>query len=173
MLTIGVDIGGTKVAAGVVDEGGNVLDRSRRETPQRGTSPPEVAQTIADVVAELAGRTTVAAVGVAAAGFVNDSRSRVVFSPHLSWRNEPLPREVERIVGLPVFLENDANAAAWAESRFGAGRAETHLVCVTLGTGIGGAMLVDGALQRGRFGLAGEFGHMQVVPGGHRCLFRA
>jgi glucokinase len=70
---------------------------------------------------------------------------------------------------LPVVVENDANAAIWAEWRFGAGRGETHLVCVNLGTGIGGALLVNGSLQRGKFGVAGEFGHMQVVPGGHRC----
>jgi glucokinase len=93
----------------------------------------------------------------------------VRFSPHLSWRDEPLQAAVSSRLGLPVVVENDANAAAWAEWRFGAARGESHLVCITLGTGIGGGVLVDGELLRGRYGMAGEFGHMQVVPGGHRC----
>ena len=70
---------------------------------------------------------------------------------------------------VPIFVDNDANAAAWAEWRFGAAQGETHVMMVTLGTGIGGALLIDGQVMRGRFGIAGEFGHMQVVPGGHRC----
>src|SRR5690606_816312 len=76
---------------------------------------------------------------------------------------------VRRRVRLPVIVENDANAAAWAEWRFGAGQDENHLVCVTLGTGIGGAVNVDGVLMRGKYGVAWEFGHMTVAPGGHRC----
>ncbi len=72
-------------------------------------------------------------------------------------------------MALPVVVENDANAAAWAEWRFGAGRGETHLVCVTLGTGIGGGIVLDGRVQRGKHGMAGEFGHMIVVPEGQRC----
>lgn len=70
---------------------------------------------------------------------------------------------------MPVLVDNDANSAAWAEWRFGAGRGEDHLVMITLGTGIGGAILEDGQVKRGKYGVAGEFGHMQVVPGGHRC----
>ena len=72
-------------------------------------------------------------------------------------------------LGVPVIVENDANAAAWAEWRFGAGRGEPRLVCVTLGTGIGGGIVIDGVVQRGRWGMAGEFGHMVVVPDGRRC----
>ena len=93
----------------------------------------------------------------------------MLFAPHLSWRNEPLREAISSRLRLPVVVENDANAAVWAEWRFGAGRGESHLVCVNLGTGIGGAMIVNGTLQRGRFGVAGEFGHMQVVPDGRRC----
>jgi len=72
-------------------------------------------------------------------------------------------------VAVPIFVDNDANAAVWAEWKFGAARGETQVMMITLGTGIGGGILVNGAVQRGRFGIAGEFGHMQVVPGGHRC----
>ena len=169
MLTVGVDIGGTKVAAGVVAHDGSLLDCVRAETPHRSSSPEVVESTVAELVRELAGRWDVHAVGIGAAGFVDATGSLVLFAPHLSWRHEPLRDALRRRLRLPVLVENDANAAAWAEWRFGAGRGESHLVCVTLGTGIGGALVVDGSLVRGRYGVAGEFGHMQVVPGGHRC----
>ena len=166
-LTIGVDIGGTKVAAGVVDPEGKVLEAIRRETPS--TSPQATEDTIADVVAELRSRHEVTAVGIGAAGWIDVTGSSVLFSPHLAWRHEPLRDAVRRRIRLPVIIENDANAAAWAEWRFGAGQGESHLVCVTLGTGIGGAVITDGIMLRGKYGVAGEFGHMTVVPGGHRC----
>ena len=168
-LTVGVDIGGTKVAAGVVDADGLVIDRARRETPDRSKSPRVVEDTIAEVVNDLAERHGASAVGIGAAGFVDVTRSSVLFAPHLAWRDEPLRDAVSRRTGLPVVVENDANAAAWAECRFGAALGETHVVAVNLGTGIGGAVVLDGALHRGRYGMAGEFGHMIVVPGGHRC----
>jgi len=166
-LAIGVDIGGTKVAAGLVDEGGQVLARARRLTPSR--DPQAVEATIVEVVDELRAGQQVVAVGIGAAGFVDADRARVMFAPHLAWRNEPLQAAVADATGLPVVVENDANAAAWAEWRFGAGRGETHVVCVTLGTGIGGGIVTNGRVERGRYGMAGEFGHMVVVPDGHRC----
>src|SRR5690625_753262 len=166
-LAIGIDIGGTKVAAGVVDLDGRVRARARRETPT--TSPQEVLNTIVEVVDELRSNHHVTSVGIGAAGFVDATRSTVLFSPHLAWRNEPLRDAVNRRIGLSVLVDNDANAAAWAEWRFGAAQNEEDLVCITLGTGIGGALVVGGQLHRGRWGLAGEFGHMQVVPQGHRC----
>jgi glucokinase len=164
-----VDIGGTKIAAGVVDETGAVLARARRETPHRSTAPSLVEDAIVDVVGELADAHPVAAVGVGAAGFVDAARASVLFSPHLSWRHEPLREALGRRFDLPVVVENDANCAAWGEWRFGAGRGEDHLLVVNLGTGIGGGIVLDGRLQRGRYGVAGEFGHVQVVVGGHRC----
>lgn len=170
-LAIGIDIGGTKVAGGVVDAHGAVLRRARRDTPHRSTSPRVVEDTIVSVVEELlaVGGQAVAAVGIGAAGFVAADRATVVFAPHLSWRNEPLRESLGSRVPLPVFVDNDANAAVWAEHRFGAGRGESHLVMVNLGTGIGGGIVLDGRVIRGRYGIAGEFGHMQVVPDGIRC----
>ena len=175
-LAIGVDVGGTKVAAGLVDSSGTVLARTRRDTPGRTTRASVVEDVIVDAVAEvqaLAARDfpqqPLVGVGLGAAGFVSADRSTVVFAPHLAWRDEPIRDRLARRLGLPVALDNDANAAAWAEFRFGAGRGESRLLLVTLGTGIGGALVVDGALERGRHGLAGEFGHMQVVPDGERC----
>jgi glucokinase len=169
LLTVGVDIGGTKIAGGVVAGDGTILDRAYAETPSLSKSADVVEDTIADVVLELAARHDVRAVGIGAAGFVDAERATVLFAPHLSWRQEPLRDALERRLRVPVVVENDANAAAWAEYQFGAAVGEDHLVCVTLGTGIGGAVLNRGALERGKYGIAGEFGHMQVVPGGHRC----
>ena len=167
--TVGIDIGGTKIAAGVVDGDGRIREQLRTETPDRSKSPRVVEDTITELVLDLADRHDVHAVGIGAAGFVDADRARVLFAPHLSWRNEPLRDALSSRLRLPVVVENDANAAAWAEYRFGAGAGTTQLVMVNLGTGIGGAIIRDGRLERGRHGMAGEFGHMTVVPGGHRC----
>ncbi|WP_220093518.1 ROK family glucokinase [Flexivirga caeni] len=170
-LAIGIDIGGTKVAGGLVDESGAVVEQVRRSTPHRTTEPKVVEDLIVEVVEELQDRTAipVIAVGIGAAGFVGTDRATVVFAPHLSWRDEPLRDTLATRLAAPVFVDNDANAACWAEYRFGNVQGESHVVMVNLGTGIGGAILVGGRIERGRFGIAGEFGHMQVMPGGHRC----
>ncbi len=167
--TVGIDIGGTKVMAGVVDADGNILETLRTETPDKSKSPKVVEDTIAELVLDLSDRHDVHAVGIGAAGWVDADRSRVLFAPHLAWRDEPLKDALTARLAVPVMVDNDANTAAWGEWRFGAGRGEDHLVMITLGTGIGGAVLEDGRLKRGKYGVAGEFGHMQVVPGGHRC----
>lgn len=172
---IGIDIGGTKVSGGVLDDDGRILVRTRRDTPDRSNAPRIVEDTIVEVYDELLALAEEAAVerpatvGVGAAGFVAADRATVVFAPHLSWRNEPLRESLGKRIDLPIVIENDANAALWAEHRFGAARGASHAVMITLGTGIGGALLVGGHLVRGRYGIAGEFGHMQVVPGGQRC----
>lgn len=169
-LTIGVDVGGTKIAAGLVDEDGRIVTELREPTPD--ASSAAVTAGIAAAVARLraqAGSVPVVGVGVGAAGFVDASRSTVLFGANVAWRNEPLQAEIARLVGLPVVVENDANATAWGEYRFGAGRGEDHLVTITVGTGIGGGIILGGQLYRGRFGIAGEPGHMQVVPDGRRC----
>jgi glucokinase len=171
-LAIGIDIGGTKVAGGVVDEAGVITHRTRRDTPHRSTSPAVVENTIVESVEELLRQVDeddVVAVGIGAAGFVAEDRATVVFAPHLSWRNEPLRDSLAQRIALPISVDNDANAAAWAEATFGAARGESHVVVITLGTGIGGALIIDGTVQRGRHGIAGEFGHMQIMPGGVRC----
>lgn len=167
MLSIGVDIGGTKVAAGVVDERGTILSRLIIPTPSH--SAPDVEDAICRVVSELSARHTVGAVGIGAAGWVDTDQAVVRFSPHLAWRNEPLKERLSARLAVPVLVDNDANAAAWAEFRFGAGQDARVMVMVTLGTGIGGALVINGSLFRGRYGMAGEFGHMAVVPDGHWC----
>ena len=166
-LTIGVDIGGTKIAAGVVDEEGSILARVKVPTPPTARG---VVDAIAEAVREVAaGDRSIEAVGVGAAGYVDDKRATVLFAPNLDWRGEPLKDKVEQRVGLPVVVENDANAAAWGEYRFGAGQGHHDVVCITLGTGLGGGIIIGGKLYRGRFGVAGEFGHIRVVPDGLQC----
>lgn len=166
-LAIGLDIGGTKIAAGVVDAAGHILQRERAATP--GSSPELVEQTVVDLVTSLRRGAPDAPVGVGAAGWMNPETGTVLFSPHLAWRNEPLRDRLVAVLDGPISVANDADAAGWAEYRFGAGQDEPNLVCLTLGTGIGGSLVSDGQLRRGRFGLAGEFGHQVIVPGGHRC----
>jgi glucokinase len=164
---MGVDIGGTKVAAGIVDDDGRVIDRERRLTP--GHDVGETESIIVDVVQALAKRHDVAAVGIGAAGWIGLDNATVMFSPHLAWRNESLLGALTERIPLPLFLENDANAAAWAEYRFGSARDEPVVVCVTLGTGIGGGLVVGGTVYRGAYGLACEYGHMTLVPDGRLC----
>jgi glucokinase len=166
-LTVGIDIGGTKIAAGVVDEQGRILARHRVATAARDAE--QVEETVAALVLELREEYDIEAVGIGAAGFVDEKRSRVNFAPNLGWKDEPLRKAVEAVVGIPVVVENDANAAAWAESRFGAGRGLDYVVTVTVGTGIGAGIVLDGSLYRGRWGAAGEFGHLNVDPGGRPC----
>jgi glucokinase len=166
-LAIGVDIGGTKVAGGVVDDEGRVLDRERRDTPGHDVGDTE--SIIVDVVLSLAARHDVQAVGIGAAGWIANDHATVRFSPHLAWRNEPLRDSLAGRIGLPLIVENDANAAAWAEYRFGAAQGEPVVVCVTLGTGIGGGLVIGGDVYRGAFGIACEYGHMTLVPDGLRC----
>jgi glucokinase len=165
-LTIGVDIGGTKIAAGVVDERGSLLETCKVPTPHITDG---VVDAIADAVRTVSVAHDVEAVGIGAAGYVDSKRATVLFAPNIDLRNEALKDKVEQRVGLPVVVENDANAAAWGEYRFGAGTGHDDVVCVTLGTGLGGGIIIGGKLYRGRFGVAGEFGHVRVVPDGLLC----
>ncbi|HEX5560253.1 MAG TPA: ROK family glucokinase [Nocardioidaceae bacterium] len=166
-LTVGIDVGGTKIAGGVVDERGNVLARARRVSPATDTDAIELA--IEDLVSELRGAHDIEAVGIGAAGFVDSARSVVMFAPNLAWRDEPLRADLERRIGLRVIVENDANAAAWGEFTFGAGEDAADSLLVTVGTGVGGGIVLNGELHRGSFGVAAEIGHMRVVPGGRIC----
>jgi glucokinase len=108
-------------------------------------------------------------VGIGAAGYVDDKRATVLFAPNIDWRHEPLKDKVEQRVGLPVVVENDANAAAWGEFRFGPAREVDDMVLITVGTGLGGGVVVGGRLLRGHVGVAGELGHVRMVPDGIRC----
>ena len=167
-LTVGVDVGGTKVLGGVVDASGKVLATSRRDTPREGGS--ELTKTIAEVALELMQSHSVSAVGVSAAGFVSSDRKTMLATPNIAdWNGVQLDLELEKLIGLPVVIENDANAAAWGEAKFGSGRNQAHMMMLTIGTGVGGGIVVNNQLYRGAFGIAAEFGHLRVVPEGHLC----
>ncbi|MBT2393775.1 MULTISPECIES: ROK family glucokinase [Streptomyces] len=165
-LTIGVDIGGTKIAAGVVDEEGTILETHKVPTPSTAQG---IVDAICSAVAGAGEGHQIEAVGIGAAGYVDDKRATVLFAPNIDWRHEPLKDKVEQRVGLPVVVENDANAAAWGEYRFGAGQGHEDVICITLGTGLGGGIIIGNKLRRGRFGVAAEFGHIRVVPDGLLC----
>ena len=165
---VGVDVGGTKILAGAVDVDGVLAAGMSAETPGRRNLPSVVEDTIVRAVMDLRAKHEVGAVGVGAAGFVGLG-GVVRFAPHVSWRDEPLQSRLSDRLGLPVVVDNDANVTALAELRLGAARGCSEAVCITLGTGIGGAVVMDGKVRRGAAGLAGEFGHMQVVPDGRPC----
>lgn len=166
--TIGIDVGGTKVLGGVVDEFGTVLATERQDTPRQGGSA--LTQTIADIARVLMKLHDVTSVGVSAAGFVSSDRKTMLATPNIAdWNGVNLDNELTKLIGLPVIIENDANAAAWGEAKFGAGQNKDHMMMLTVGTGIGGGIVVNGGLYRGAFGTAAEFGHMRVVPEGHLC----
>ena len=165
--TIGLDIGGTKISGGVVDGTGAILAKGRRDTPAQ--DPAAIAEEAASLIRELSTGHEIDAVGVACAGFIDRTGSTVLFAPNLAWRDEPLKARLESVLDLPVIIENDANAAAWGEFRFGAAVDAADMVLITVGTGIGGGIVVDGVLMHGAFGVAAEIGHMRVVPGGFRC----
>ncbi|WP_029069803.1 ROK family glucokinase [Jonesia quinghaiensis] len=171
MHAIGVDIGGTKIAAGVVDENGKILAQTRIATA--ADDPASIDRSIAQVCATLAQDYEIGAIGLAAAGFCSPDRTSVQFAPNINWREYPIAANVRALLGLdvqvPIVVENDANAAGWAEYRFGAAHDATDMLMLTIGTGLGGALVINDQLVRGRYGVGGEVGHMRVVPNGHTC----
>ncbi len=167
-VTIGVDVGGTKIAAGVVDAAGAIVDKARVETPAQDADA--TVQAIVDAANGLrAQHDGVVGVGISAAGFISADRATVLFTPNMAWRNLPLRDRLEKALGLPVVVENDANAAAWGEFTHGSAQDSDDLLMVVLGTGVGGGIVADGELVRGTFGIAAEVGHLRVVPEGHPC----
>jgi glucokinase len=166
-LSCGIDVGGTKIAGAVVDAKGAILEEARVESP--ATDREAIEQAIASLVADLRTRHRVESVGVGFAGYVDAARARVYFAPNLAMRDLDLKSELQEHIDLPVVIENDANSAAWGEFAFGAGEDVDDLLMVTVGTGVGGGLVLDGELYRGAYGVAAEIGHLRVVPEGHLC----
>lgn len=168
MHAIGIDIGGTKIAGAVVDELGVIVREDR--VPTDATRPEEIENAVVAMIERLSdGPEEIAGAGVAAAGFIDAAQSTVYYAPNINWRHEPFREKLEKRIDLPVLIENDANAAGWAEFRFGAGRLVSDMVILTIGTGVGGAIVSNDRLFRGGFGAGAEIGHMRVVPGGLPC----
>lgn len=165
---LGVDIGGTNIKIAAVSAGGRVLARGVIDTlPERGAG--HAFGRIHDAARTLAGGTGVSAVGIGCAGLIDAKRGVLRTSPNLpGWTQAPLARLAARHFSVPVTVENDANCAAFGES-FVRGTGGRNLVAITLGTGVGGGIIVDGAIVRGVSGFGGEIGHMTVDPNGPRC----
>jgi glucokinase len=164
---IGIDVGGTKIAGGLVSEDGQILAEHTVHSP--ATDSDAMEEAIAELVAGLLEHGDAGSVGVGAAGYVDADRATVAFAPNLAWRDIDLKQELEQHIDLPVVVENDANAAAWGEFQHGAGRDVDDLLMLTVGTGVGGGIVKDGELYRGAFGVAAELGHLRMVPGGRLC----
>jgi glucokinase len=168
MRAVGVDVGGTNVRAGLVDATGKIIDQERAATPD---DSGQRLQAIVDLVTEVVERTGAsgASVGVGAAGLV-DLAGVVRYAPNLDWRDAPLQDDLAAALGVVVRVENDAAAAAWGEYRVGAAQHATGgALMLTVGTGVGGGLVMDDHLVRGATGVGGEFGHMIVAEGGPRC----
>ncbi|MGI9084499.1 MAG: ROK family glucokinase [Aeromicrobium sp.] len=167
---IGVDIGGTKIAAGLVAADGRIERADSEPTPDDATAIAAVVATLVErLLAAEPDDLEVGGIGIGAAGFIDVDRATVSFAPNIDWVDEPLAEVVSKQVDLPVIVENDANAAAWGEYRFGAGEDTDDLLFVTIGTGVGGGIVHRGNLFRGGFGAAAEIGHLRVVPDGRLC----
>jgi len=166
VLTVGIDIGGTKIAGGVVDADGVIVEKLRVDTPADARA---LADAVVDMARHLSDGHEIGGIGVAAAGFISKDRSTVIHAPNIDWHEEPLRDILQDRLRMPVTIENDANAAGWAEYRFGAGRGFGDMVMLTLGTGVGGAIVVGGELFRGGHGIAAELGHMRFIRDGLPC----
>ena len=167
MYSIGIDIGGTKIAGALVNDLGEILEQ--RQVPSPAHSAQQMEDSIVELIQELSQGNPVKAAGVAAAGFIDAAQSTVYYAPNIAWRNEPLKDKLEARINLPIVIENDANAAGWAEYRFGAGKSFTHMTMLTIGTGVGGAIIANGELFTGGFGAGAEIGHLRVQPDGLEC----
>ncbi|HEX9775052.1 MAG TPA: ROK family protein [Actinomycetota bacterium] len=165
---IGVDVGGTKIAAGVVDATGNVI--LRRQIQTEAADERAVVAGIVKVCRELqASAPGALALGVGAAGLVDHERGVVINAPNISWRNVHLRAMLQDRLNLRVAVDNDANVAALGEALYGAGRGAGDQVMVTVGTGVGGGLVIGGRIYRGARGLGAEIGHMVIAADGPAC----
>ena len=168
MNAIGVDVGGTKIAAAVVSAAGEILNEVRY--PTQAIPPDRLVQTIARAITEAKGGYEVGGACVAVPGLVMSTENKVIFAPNLhEIENIRLDEELGGRTGMAVAVENDANAAAWGEFCYGAGKDVDHQIFITLGTGVGGGVISHGVLLRGVQGAGGELGHIVLQPGGPLC----
>ncbi|MGI8927289.1 MAG: ROK family protein [Tepidiformaceae bacterium] len=170
-VVVAADFGGTNLRAALIDESGNMVDRHDVDTPEKATTAEIIAQVV-QLLAGIAARSPQPPAGVciATAGLIDADQGKVILAPNIpGFRNLVLTGPIAAELGVPAFIENDASAAALGEFRFGAGRGTRHLLHATLGTGIGGGIVIDGRLYRGAKGLAGEIGHIIIDPAGPQC----
>jgi glucokinase len=174
-FAIGVDLGGTRIRAALVNDQGQILSRLERPTlVEEGVS--SIMRRMVGLVRDIISHSPlqirdIQGIGIGSAGQIDPWRGIVLSAtPNLpGWGGVPLAERVQEAFGLPVCVDNDANAAAWGEKQFGAGQGLAHLICVTIGTGIGGGLILDGQLYHGAIGVAGEIGHLTVKLDGPPC----
>ncbi len=173
-VVIGVDLGGTNLRTAIVNSNGEILGRHKEETRATEGWAKVVERLIENVKRQLESAVRrgldVEAVGVGAPGVIKADKGIVVKSPNFpDWNNLPLKDQLEKSLDLPVFIENDANAAALGEQWRGAGQGIRSMILLTLGTGVGGGIILDNKIWHGADGMAGEIGHMTLVPDGRLC----
>jgi glucokinase len=167
-LTIGIDIGGTKVLGGVVDSSGKIIDSARRPTPLSGGK--ELVATIIDLINDFKGKHQIAGIGISVAALIFKDQGTIVGAPNIANLSKlNFVSEIKKVFSLPVIAENDANAAMWAEYKFGNAKGLNPVMFFIIGTGMGGGLVIDGKLFRGANGIGAEFGHMIVQPNGVKC----
>ena len=164
--TIGIDIGGTSVRAAVIGADLQIRASVRDLTPH---TERETEDLLVTLIAKLAATQQVSAVGLAIAGFLSRDQQKVMFAPHLAWRDADVPERISGRVNLPVVMDHDVNSAAWAEYQHGASAGASISLLIALGTGIGAGLIIDGQIYRGAYGVAPELGHLTVVPNGRPC----
>lgn len=167
--TIGVDIGGTTVKLGIFDDEGNIMDKWEIPT-DKGDSGNSIIMDIWKSIGEnVENKQAIKGIGVGAPGFIDSASGYVYEAVNIGWHHIPLADELKAISGLPVFVANDANVAALGENWKGAGNHAKNLIALTLGTGVGGGIIVNGDILDGENGTAGEIGHTTVDPNGYAC----
>lgn len=164
---IGVDLGGTKIAAGLVNENGEIVESLKIDTPR--TSDADVISALLHVIKPLKEKVPTANVCVAVPGFVAKDNAEVLITPNLPLRNLNLQAALNKEVDGNIIIENDANAAVWGEFLFGAAQGSINAVMLTVGTGLGGGLILNRTLYRGSFGIAAEVGHMTISSDGLLC----
>ncbi len=167
-LTIGIDIGGTKISAGVVDSSGNLIDSSRCSTPLEGGK--ELVSSVIGLVKESNKKHEIKGIGISIAALISSDYGTIVGAPNIANLSKlNFVNEIKKEFKLPIIIENDANAAMWAEFKFGSAKGLNPVMFLIIGTGVGGGLVIDGKLFKGANGIGAEFGHMCVVPNGLLC----
>ena len=167
-LTIGIDIGGTKISAGVVDSSGNLIDSSKCSTPAEGGK--DLISSVVNLVKELNKKYEIKGIGISIAALISSDYGTIVGAPNIANLSKlNFANEIKEEFKLPIIIENDANAAMWAEFKFGSAKGLNPVMFFIIGTGVGGGLVIDGKLFKGANGIGAEFGHMCVVPNGLLC----
>lgn len=167
-IYIGIDLGGTAIKVGICDQQGSLIHTYAGPTNADG-GPETVIENMAQYVRHIVDQSNytlddVAGIGAGITGFMDISEGFIKLSPNLGWRNVPVKKMLEAKLGIIVKIDNDANVAALGEAWAGAGAGIPHVVCYTIGTGVGGGIIIHSKIYQGFKGMAGELGHMHVVP---------